>query len=151
VILLSTHADRAELGVTFGATDVVAARGAEAVAAVLELTDGQGADGACECVGTAASWDTALALVRPGGTVGWVGVPHDVKDGLPIWKMFGRNVNVRGGVAPARTYLPELLPEVLSGALDPGPVFTDTVSLDDIAAGYRAMDERQAIKILVRP
>ena len=151
VILLSTHADRADLGVRFGATDVVAARGADAVAAVQELTDGIGVDGACECVGTAASWETALDLVRPGGTVGWVGVPHDVKDGLPIWKLFGRNISVRGGVAPARAYLPELLPEVLSGALDPGPIFTQTVSLDDIAAGYRAMDERRAVKVLVRP
>ena len=124
---------------------------ADAVAAVQELTDGIGVDGACECVGTAASWETALDLVRPGGTVGWVGVPHDVKDGLPIWKLFGRNISVRGGVAPARAYLPELLPEVLSGALDPGPIFTQTVSLDDIAAGYRAMDERRAVKVLVRP
>ena len=118
---------------------------------VRDLTDGQGTDGACECVGTVASWDSALDLVRPGGTVGWVGVPHGVTDGLPIWKMFGRNVGVRGGVAPARAYLPDLLPEVLSGALDPGPIFTDTVTLDEIAAGYRAMDERRAIKVLVRP
>jgi len=79
-----------------------------------------------------------------------VGVPHDVKDGLPIWKMFGRNLNVRGGVAPARAYLPDLLPEVLAGTLDPGPIFTDIVTLDDVAAGYRAMDERRAIKVLVR-
>ncbi len=151
VVLLSTHADRAELGVKFGATDVVAARGQQAVEAVRELTGGLGADGACECVGTAASWDTALDLVRPGGTVGWVGVPHDVKNGLPIWKLFNRNVSVRGGVAPARTYLPELLPEVLAGTLDPGPIFTMTVPLDDIAEGYRAMDERRAIKVLVQP
>lgn len=151
VILLSTHADRAELGVGFGATDVVAARGDEAVAAVRDLTGGIGVDGACECVGTTASWGTALDLVRPGGTVGWVGVPHDVKEGLPVWKLFGRNIAVRGGVAPARAYLPALLPEVLSGALDPGPIFTQTVPLDDIAAGYRAMDERRAVKVLVRP
>ena len=151
VILLSTHADRSELGTKFGATEVVAARGADAVAAVRELTGGLGADGACECVGTEASWDSALSLVRPGGTVGWVGVPHDVKNGLPIWKMFGRNVTVRGGVAPARAYLPDLLSEVLAGTLDPGPIFTETVGLDDIAAGYRAMDERRAIKVLVRP
>ena len=151
VILLSTHADRSELGVKFGATDVVAARGADATAAIMQLTDGVGVDGAGECVGTVAAWDTALSLVRPGGTVGWVGVPHDVKDGLPIWKLFNSNVTVRGGVAPARKYLPDLLPEVLAGRLDPGPIFTDTVSLDDIADGYRAMDERRAIKVLVRP
>jgi threonine dehydrogenase-like Zn-dependent dehydrogenase len=89
--------------------------------------------------------------VRPGGTVGYVGVPHDVKDGIPIWKMFDRNVSVRGGVAPARRYLPDLLPEVLDGTLDPSPIFTDTVRLADIASGYRAMDERRAIKVLVRP
>jgi threonine dehydrogenase-like Zn-dependent dehydrogenase len=151
VILLSTHADRADLGVKFGATDVVAARGSEAAAAVSELTGGLGADGACECVGTATSWDSALSLVRPGGTVGWVGVPHDVKDGLPIWKLFDGNVTVRGGVAPARRYLPDLLPEALAGTLDPGPIFTDSVPLADIADGYRAMDERRAIKMLVRP
>lgn len=151
VILLSTHQDRSELGTAFGATDVVAARGVDAVAAVRELTDGVGVDGAAECVGTAGSWDTALDLVRPGGTVGWVGVPHEVKEGLPIWKMFGGNISVRGGIAPARAYLPELLPEVLAGTLDPGPVFTATVTLDEIAEGYRAMDERRAIKVLVQP
>ena len=80
-----------------------------------------------------ASWNNALSLVRPGGTVGYVGVPHDVKDGSPIWKMFDRNVSVRGGVAPARRYLPDLLAEVLDGALDPAPIFTDTVRSADIA------------------
>lgn len=151
VILLSTHADRSDLGRVFGATDVVAARGSEAIAAVLDMTGGLGADGACECVGTATSWDTALSLVRPGGKVGWVGVPHDVKSGLPVWKMFDRNVTVRGGVAPARKYLPDLLPEVLAGTLDPGPIFTQTVPLSAVADGYRAMDERRAIKVLVQP
>jgi len=151
VMLLSTHPERAALGSKFGATDIVAARGPEATAAVTDLTDGIGVDGACECVGTTASWTGALSLVRPGGTVGYVGVPHDVKDGIPIWKMFDRNVSVRGGVAPARRYLPDLLPEVLHGTLDPSPIFTDTVRLADIASGYRAMDERRAIKVLVRP
>jgi threonine dehydrogenase-like Zn-dependent dehydrogenase len=89
--------------------------------------------------------------VRPGGTVGYVGVPNDVQDGLPLRELFDRNVNVHGGVAPTRTYLPELLDDVLEGALDPSPVFTSTVPLDDIAAGYAAMDTRTAIKVLVRP
>ena len=151
IIVLSTHPDRARVAQTFGATDVVAARGDQAVTAVQELTKGLGADWACECVGTTSSWDTALRAVRPGGTVGYVGVPNGVRDGLPLREMFNRNVNVRGGVAPTRRYLPELLDEVLDGALDPSPVFTSSVALDDIADGYAAMDARTAVKVLVRP
>jgi threonine dehydrogenase-like Zn-dependent dehydrogenase len=151
IIALSTHADRSKIAQTFGATDIVAARGDEAVAAVLDLTDGIGADGAAECVGTTASWSTAIRSVRPGGTVGYVGVPHGVQGGLPLGELFGANIGVRGGVAPVRRYLPELLADVLAGFLDPSPVFTSTVALTDIAAGYRAMDERTEIKVLVEP
>ena len=151
IIALSTHPDRARMAQTFGATDIVAARGDEAVQAVLDLTDGLGAEWACECVGTTASWDTALQSVRPGGTVGYVGVPHGVTDGLQLSKMFGRNVNVRGGVAPVRTYLPDLLADVLAGAIDPSPIFTESIPLTEVAAGYAAMDARTQIKVLLRP
>ncbi len=151
VIALSSHPDRAALATRFGATDIVAARGTEAVAAVVELTGGLGADGVCECVGTEQSWETALRAVRPGGTVGWVGVPHQAGDGLSFFRLFRNNIGIRGGVAPARRYLPELLDSVLDGSLDPSPVFDRTVWLDDIAAGYAAMDERRAIKVLVLP
>ena len=151
IIVLSTHPDRARVAETFGATDIVAARGDEAVDAVLELTGGLGADGACECVGTESSWDCALRAVRPGGTVGYVGVPHGVKNGLDLSKMFERNVNVRGGVAPVRTYIPDLLADVLAGSLDPSPVFTSSIALSDIATGYAAMDSRTEIKVLIRP
>jgi len=151
ILILSTHPDRAELAVRFGATEVVAARGDEASDAVRELTDGVGAEGVCECVGTEASWATAVAACRPGGTIGWVGVPHEVTDGLPLFPMFRPNIGIRGGTAPARRYLPELLPAVLDGSLDPGPVFDLTVPLEDIAAGYAAMDRREAIKTLVLP
>ena len=151
IIALSTHPDRAKVAETFGATDIVATRGDAAVDAVLELTGGLGADGACECVGTESSWDTALRAVRPGATVGYVGAPHGVKSGLDLSKMFGRNVNVRGGVAPVRVYLPELLADVVDGSLDAARVFTSAVSLTDIATGYAAMDSRSEIKVLVRP
>ena len=151
IIMLSTHPDRAAMADTFGATDIVAARGDDAVAAVRDLTNGLGADGACECVGNTASWDTALRAVRPGGTVGYVGVPHGVKDGLPLFKMFGHNVNVRGGVAPVRTYIPDLLADVLAGNLDPSPIFTRTLPLADVAQGYLEMDSRTEIKVMLRP
>jgi threonine dehydrogenase-like Zn-dependent dehydrogenase len=151
IVVLSTHPDRARVAETFGATDIVAARGDDAVQAVRELTGGLGADGACECVGTGASWAAAVGSVRPGGTVGYVGVPNAVQDGLPLRDMFDRNVNIRGGVAPTRRYLPDLLDDVLAGALDPSPVFTTTMPLADIAQAYAAMDNRSQIKVLVRP
>ena len=151
IIALSTHQDRSEMALAFGATEIVNARGEEAVQAVRELTDGLGAQSICECVGTTQTWDTALDAARPGGTVGFVGVPSGVAEGLPLRKLFGRNVSVRGGVAPARVYLPELLDDVLAGTLDPGPVFTSTIPLADIATGYRDMDQRRSIKVLVKP
>ncbi len=151
IIALSTHQDRAEMASAFGATDIVNARGAEAVQRVRDLTGGLGAQSVCECVGTTQTWDTALDIARPGGTVGFVGVPAGVAEGLPLRKLFGRNVSVRGGVAPTRVYLPELLADVLAGRLDPGPVFTSTVPLADIATGYRDMDQRRSVKVLVKP
>ncbi len=147
IIALSRHADRQEVALEFGATDIVEARGEEAIQAVLDLTSGVGADAALECVGTAQSIATAFAVARPGSTVGIVGVPHGQ---LPFAETFFRNTGWRGGPAPARIYIPELLGDVLDGVIDPGRVFDYETDLDHIADAYRAMDERRAIKSLVR-
>ncbi len=130
------------------ATDILAERGEDAITAVLELTNGIGVDAALECVGTAESMATALAIARPGSTVGVVGAPHGAD--VPFEANFWRGVGWQGGVAPARAYIPELLDDVLSGAIDPGRVFDYETSLGGIADAYAAMDERRAIKSLVR-
>jgi threonine dehydrogenase-like Zn-dependent dehydrogenase len=148
IIALSRNPARQGLARSFGATDVVAERGDAAAEAVLELTDGVGVDAALECVGTAESFTTAVAVTRPGGMVGYVGVPHGVE--MPIDTMFFRNIGVRGGAAPVRTYIPELLDDVLHGRIDPGRVFDFETDLEGIAEAYAAMDERRAIKSLVR-
>jgi len=147
IIALSAHADRQRLAVAFGATDVVEARGEEANAAVLELTGGIGVDSALECVGTQQSIDTAAAIARPGSVIGIVGVPHGA---VPFPATFYRNVAWRGGPAPARRYIPELLDDVLAGTIDPGRVLDYETDLDHIADAYTAMDERRAVKSLVR-
>lgn len=148
VIALSRNPIRQALARSFGAADVVAERGDAAAGAVLELTDGVGVDVALECVGTAQSFTTAVAVTRPGGMVGYVGVPHGVE--VPIATMFLRNIGLRGGAAPVRTYIPELLDDVLEGRIDPGRVFDFETDLEGIAEAYTAMDERRAIKSLVR-
>jgi len=130
------------------ATDILAERGEDDITAVLELTNGIGVDAALECVGTAESMATALAIARPGSTVGVVGAPHGAD--VPFEANFWRGVGWQGGVAPARAYIPELLDDVLSGAIDPGRVFDYETSLGGIADAYAAMDERRAIKSLVR-
>jgi threonine dehydrogenase-like Zn-dependent dehydrogenase len=147
IIALSRHAGRQKVAREFGATDIVEARGEEAIQAVLDLTGGIGADAALECVGTAQSIATAFAVARPGSTVGIVGVPHGQ---LPFAETFFRNTGWRGGPAPARIYIPELLGDVLDGVIDPGRVFDYETDLDHIADAYQAMDERRAIKSLVR-
>lgn len=149
VIAMSRHEPRQELARRFGATDVVAERGDEGAAAVAELTDGVGADAVLECVGTDGAMKQAVATARPGATVGYVGVPHGVK--LPVRRMFARNIGLAGGMAPVRRYLPELLDQVLDGSVEPGLVFDTTLPLDEVAEGYRAMDERRAIKVLLQP
>jgi threonine dehydrogenase-like Zn-dependent dehydrogenase len=149
VVALSRHAPRQELARAFGATHVIAERGEAGEQQVLELTDGVGADAVLECVGTGASMSTAFNVARPGSTVGFVGVPHGVE--LPLRRMFAKNVGLAGGVAPVRTYLPELLDLVLTRTIDPGRVFDLTLPLDDVAEAYRAMDERRAIKVLLEP
>ncbi len=149
VIAMSRHEPRQKIATEFGATHIVAARGRAGAAEVKEITGGVGADAVLECVGTDDAMGTAFAVARPGSTVGFVGVPHGVE--LPIGRMFQKNVGLRGGMAPVRRYLPELLDLVLSGRIDPGKVFDLTLSLDEVAEGYRAMDERRAIKVLLEP
>jgi threonine dehydrogenase-like Zn-dependent dehydrogenase len=149
IIAMSRHASRQAVARKFGATDVVAQRGAEGVEAVQALTDGIGADAVLECVGTDGAMRTALDAARPGALVGYVGVPHGVE--LPVRAMFGRNVGVHGGMAPVRKYLPDLLERTLEGRIDPGPVFDLTLPLEEVAEGYRAMDERRAIKVMLQP
>ncbi len=149
VIAMSRHADRQAVATEFGATDIVAERGDEGVARVMELTDGVGADAVLECVGTKESMDQALASARPGSSVGFVGVPHGAEP--PMGQMFSRNVGLAGGVAPVRGYLADLLPRVLDGQINPGRVFDSVLPLSQVADAYRAMDERTAIKVMLRP
>ncbi|MCS5498312.1 zinc-binding dehydrogenase [Cnuibacter physcomitrellae] len=148
IIALSRNPARQALARRFGATDVLAERGQEAIEAILDLTGGVGVDAALECVGTGTSMDTAFGVARVGSTVGAVGVPHDVT--VPIATMISRNVGLKGGVAPARRYIPELLPDVLSGAIEPGAVFDYVTTLDDVRSAYEAMDERRAVKAMIR-
>ncbi len=148
VIALSRNPVRQDLAREFGAADIVAERGEEATEAVLELTDGVGVDATLECVGTGQSMKTAFSVARPGSMVGYVGVPHGVEP--PVDDMFFRNKGLRGGSAPVRTYIPELLDDVLEGRVHPGRVLDFETDLDGIAEAYAAMDERRAIKSLVR-
>ena len=148
IIALSRNPARQQLAREFGATDIVGERGEAAVEAVLALTGRVGVDAAAECVGTNESMTTALGITRAGGMVGAVGVPHDVD--VPIGALFSRNRGIKGGGAPVRAYLPELLEDVLSGRLNPGRVFDYETDLDHIGDAYAAMDERRAIKSLVR-
>ncbi|MGK4580455.1 zinc-dependent alcohol dehydrogenase family protein [Kitasatospora sp. HPMI-4] len=149
IIALGRHQARTDIARKFGATDVVAERGEAAIEAVKELTGGQGAHAVLEAVGTEDSMRTAISIARDGGAVGYVGVPHGGSAGVDIAQMFGRNISLNGGVAPARAYIPELLPDVLSGAIDPGLVFDRTVDLAGVPDGYRAMDERTALKVRI--
>ncbi|CAL9404562.1 putative zinc-binding alcohol dehydrogenase [Streptomyces sp. enrichment culture] len=151
IIALGRHAARTDIAKLFGATDVVAERGDAAVAAVRELTRGLGAHAVIEAVGTEQSMRTAIGIARDGGSVGYVGVPHGSGTGIDLDVMFDRNISLRGGVAPVRAYIPELLRDVLSGAIDPAPVFDRAVSLDGVPDGYRAMDDRSALKVLIKP
>lgn len=149
IIAMSRHADRQEIARHFGATHIVAERGEAGVAAVRELTNGIGADSVLECVGTHDFVDQALQCARPGGMVGWVGVPH-VTD-INQQHMFWRNVGLRGGPAPVRAYLPELLKLVLDRKIEPGLVFDLTLPLEDTPEAYAAMDNRRAIKVMLKP
>ena len=149
IIAMSRHESRQKLAREFGATDIVTERGDEGVERIKDLTGGVGADSVLECVGTQEAMEQAIRSARPGGSVGYVGVPHGVTlDGADL---FFRHVRLLGGPAPVRRYLPELIGLVFNGKINPGKVFDLTLPLDQVAEGYRAMDERRAIKTLLRP
>lgn len=147
VVAMSRHADRQSIARSFGADEIIAERGEDGAAAVREILGGIGADHVLECVGTAESMAQALRSARPGGRIGTVGAPNGAELDLPT--MFRRNLGVAGGVAPVRHYLPELLRDVWDGTVTPGEVFDQALPLDKVADGYRAMDERKAIKTLL--
>jgi threonine dehydrogenase-like Zn-dependent dehydrogenase len=148
IIILGRHPDRIALARDFGATDVVSERGEEAIERVRELTGGLGAHSVLECVGYEQSTLTALSIARPGGAVGRVGVPQD--ESIPAAQpTFYNNVTISGGPAPVRAYIEELLPDVLEGRIEPGRVFDRVTNLDGVPDGYRAMDEREAIKVMI--
>jgi threonine dehydrogenase-like Zn-dependent dehydrogenase len=150
IIILGRHEDRTNLAREFGATDVVAERGEPAVERVRELTGGDGVHGVLECVGLEDAFGTALRITRPGGAIGRVGVPQ-FEEQPGTRTAFLRNITVGGGIAPARAYIEELLPDVLEGRLEPGRVFDRTIGLDAVPEGYRAMDDRESIKVLIEP
>jgi threonine dehydrogenase-like Zn-dependent dehydrogenase len=148
-IAMSRHESRQKLAREFGATDIVTERGDDGIERIKQLTAGVGADSVLECVGTQESMAQAIKSTRPGGSVGYVGVPHGVSlDGQPL---FFSHVRLHGGPAPVRRYLPQLIDLVFAGAINPGKVFDLTLPLNQVAEGYRAMDERRAIKTLLRP
>jgi threonine dehydrogenase-like Zn-dependent dehydrogenase len=150
IMILGRHPDRLALARRFGATDCVPERGQAGVERVLELTGGFGAHAVLECVGSEQAMATALDIVRPGGAIGRVGVPH--YEAIPgAQPMFYRNISVGGGPAPVRAYVAELLPDVLEGRIEPGLVFDRVVDLKGVPDGYRAMDARESIKVMVKP
>lgn len=147
IVAMSRHESRQQVAKAYGATHVVATRGRDGAGEVKEILGGVGADAVLECVGTDDAMGTAIAVARPGAMVGFVGVPHGIE--LPVRRMFDRNVGVQGGMAPVRRYLPELLGLVQEGRIDPGLVFDLTLPMAEVAEGYRAMDERRAIKVML--
>lgn len=148
ILALSRNPARQQLAREFGATDIVEERGEAAVEAVKYLTGGIGVDATLECVGTNEAMQTALAIARPGSMVGYVGVPHGVE--MPVPTLFYRNIGAHGGPAPARAYLPELMADVLAGRINPGRVLDFETDLEGVADAYAAMDQRRAIKSLLR-
>src|SRR5205809_1307273 len=150
IIILGPHPDPIALAKAFGATDVVSERGEEAVERVSELNGGFGVHSVLECVGTDQAMVTAVSIARPGGAVGRVGVPHyEATPNSPL--AFYNNITVGGGPAPVRAYIADLLPDVLEGRIEPGRVFDRTIGLNEAPDGYRAMDKREAIKVMVKP
>jgi threonine dehydrogenase-like Zn-dependent dehydrogenase len=149
IIAMSRHQPRQQLAIQFGATDIVTERGDEGVARIKELTGGLGAHSVVEAVGTQESMLQAIGSTRPGGHVGYVGVAHGVE--LPGTELFYSHVHLHGGPAPVRRFLPELVDLIWNRRIDPGKVFDLTLPLEEAAEGYRAMDERRAIKALLRP
>lgn len=147
IILVGRHPDRIALGRDFGATDIVTERGPEGIERIMKLTNGRGVQSVLECVGSEQAIDDSVAIARPGGAIGRVGVPH--YEGIPAQRSFYKNVIVGGGPAPVRAYIDELLPDVLEGRIEPGRVFDRSIGIDDVLAGYQAMDQRESIKVLI--
>ncbi|GAA2247930.1 alcohol dehydrogenase catalytic domain-containing protein [Herbiconiux moechotypicola] len=151
IILMGRHKARTDLGVEFGATDVVAARGEEGVAEVMDLTNGEGSHVVIEAVGHMPAYEQSFGIVRPGGIISRVGVPQYESAPIGFGSLFGKNARLAGGPAPVRAYLEAAVQQVLDGVIDPGRVFDRTVSFDDVALGYAAMDERSALKVMLTP
>jgi threonine dehydrogenase-like Zn-dependent dehydrogenase len=149
IIAMSRHEPRQALALDFGATDIVAERGDEGVARIKDLTDGLGAHSVIEAVGTQESMMQAIRSTRPGGHVGMVGLSHDVQ--IPGDELLFSLIHLHGGPSPVRRFLPEHMELIGSGAIEPGRVFDLTLPLDEVAEGYRAMDERRAVKALLKP
>lgn len=151
IILMGRHEDRTDLGREFGATDVVAERGEEGIAKLRDYTGGHGTNVVIEAVGHMPAYEQAFGVVRPSGTISRVGVPQYEEAPIGFGSLFGGNITLTGGPAPVRAYIEELLPDVLDGIIEPGKVFDQTVDLEGVPDGYRAMDERKAIKVLIDP
>jgi threonine dehydrogenase-like Zn-dependent dehydrogenase len=151
IILMGRHKERTDLGVDFGATDVVSERGDEGIAKVRELTNGEGTHVVLECVGLMPAYDMSVGVVRPGGVISRVGAPQYEEAAVGFGSLFRHNITLTGGPAPTRAYMEELLPDILDGTLNPGRVFDVTMGIDEVPEGYRAMNDREALKVLVKP
>jgi threonine dehydrogenase-like Zn-dependent dehydrogenase len=151
IILMGRHTARTNLGIEFGATDIVADRGDEGIAKVRELTAGHGSHVVLEAVGHMPAYQQAIGVIRPGGTISRVGVPQYEDAPVGFASLFGRNITLTGGPAPVRAYIEELLPDILDGVIEPGKVFDANTDMDGIVAGYQAMDDRKSLKVLITP
>lgn len=151
IILMGRHKARTDLGLEFGASDIVAERGEEGISRVREMTDGQGTHVVLEAVGHRPAYDQAVGVVRPGGVISRVGVPQYSDAPVGFGSLFGRNITLTGGPAPVRAYITELMPDILDGSIEPGKVFDATTTMDGIPQGYRDMDARRSLKVLIRP
>ena len=151
IILMGRHQDRTDLGRAFGATDVVAERGEEGIAKVMDLTGGLGSHAVLEAVGHMPAYVQSYRVVRPGGIISRVGVPQYEEAPIGFRSLFGKNARLAGGPAPVRAYLEDAITQVLDGVIEPGRVFDRTIAIDDVPAGYAAMDAREALKVMVRP
>lgn len=149
IILMGRHQARTDLGKEFGATHVVSARGEEGIAQVLDLTGGLGTHAVLEAVGYMAAYEQALGVVRRGGVISRVGVPQYEDAPIGFGSLFRHNIRLAGGPAPVRAYIDELMPDILDGKINPGKVFDATTDLDGVPAGYRDMDQRTALKVLI--
>ena len=151
IVLMGRPAGRTELGREFGATDIVSARGEEGVNGVRELTGGDGTHVVLECVGNMPAYEQAIGVVRPGGVISRVGVPQYEDAPIGMGTLFRHNIRLAGGPAPVRAYIEELMPDILNGHIEPGKVFDTTTDLAGVPNGYRAMADRESLKVLVKP